>query len=150
MFYRLNVFTVELPPLRERGSDILVLAEHFLHQSQPTKPKKLSTSAAKALLEHSWPGNVRELENLMRNLSLTVRGLVIDRSDLVLGHPPAAPDSMDDLLQLDYHSAVARLEKALLQRALQAAGGNRTEAARRLGINRQLLYSKLVEHSLDH
>src|SRR6266404_9939301 len=53
LFYRLNVFRVELPPLRERGSDILVLAEHFLHQSQPTKPKELSTSAAKALLEHS-------------------------------------------------------------------------------------------------
>ncbi len=147
LFYRLNVFRIALPPLRERGSDVLALAEHFLHQSQT--PKKLSTSAAKALLEHPWPGNVRELENLMRNLSLTVRRLVIDRNDLQFAHAASAADSMEDLLQLDYHSAISRLEKALLQRALQAAGGNRTEAARRLGINRQLLYCKLKEHGLD-
>jgi DNA-binding NtrC family response regulator len=149
LFYRLNVFTIALPALRERGSDILVLAEHFLRQAQPSQPKKLSTSAAKALLEHSWPGNVRELENLMRNLSLTVRGLVIDQSELEFGNASSGLDSMGDLLQLDYHTAIARLEKSLLQRALRAAGGNRTEAARRLGINRQLLYSKLEEHGLD-
>ena len=86
----------------------------------------------------------------MRNLSLTVPGVVIDRSDLQFGPVAASADSMEDLLQLDYHLAISRLEKALLQRALQAAGGNRTEAARRLGINRQLLYSKLEEHGLDH
>jgi DNA-binding NtrC family response regulator len=148
LFYRVNVFMIALPPLRERGSDVLVLAEHFLQQSQ--NPKRLSTATAKALLEHPWPGNVRELESLMRNLSLSVRGQVIGRDDLQFGQMPAAVDSMGELLQLDYHTAISRLEKTLLQRALQSAGGNRTEAARRLGINRQLLYSKLEEHGLDH
>jgi DNA-binding NtrC family response regulator len=148
LFYRLNVFPIALPPLRARGSDILALAEHFLQQSQ--NPKRLSTAAAKILLEHPWPGNVRELENLMRSLILSVRGPVISRNDLQLSQAPAFAESIEELLQLDFHSAVARLEKTLLQRALQASGGNRTEAARRLGINRQLLYSKLEEHGLDH
>lgn len=148
LFYRLNVFSIALPPLRERGSDVLALAEHFLQQSQ--NPKRLSTAAAKTLLEYPWPGNVRELENLMRNLTLSVRGPVIGQDDLQLSQTLAFAESMEELLQLDYHSAIARLEKTLIQRALQASGGNRTEAARRLGINRQLLYSKLEEHGLDH
>jgi two-component system NtrC family response regulator len=148
LFYRLNVFTIALPPLRERGSDVLALAEHFLQQSPNSK--RLTTPAAKALLEQPWPGNVRELENLMRNLSLTVRGQVIGLEDLKLGQTPPAADSLEELLQLDFHAAISRLEKTLLQRALQATGGNRTEAARRLGINRQLLYSKLEEHGLDY
>ena len=142
------MFPIALPPLRERGSDVLALAEHFLQQSQ--NPKRLSTGAAKILLEYPWPGNVRELENLMRNLILSVRGPVIGQDDLQLSQTPAFAESMEELLQLDYHSAIARLEKKLIQRALQASGGNRTEAARRLGINRQLLYSKLEEHGLDH
>ena len=148
LFYRLNVFPIALPPLRERGSDVLALAEHFLQRSP--NPKRLSTAAAKILLDHLWPGNVRELENLMRSLTMSVRGPVIGRDDLQLSHAPVFTESMEELLQLDFHSAVARLEKTLLQRALQASGGNRTEAARRLGINRQLLYSKLEEHGLDH
>jgi len=148
LFYRVNVFPIALPPLRERGSDVLALAEYFLQQSQ--NPKRLSTVAAKTLLEYPWPGNVRELENLMRNLTLSVRGPVIGQDDLQLSQTPVFAESMEELLQLDYHSAIARLEKTLLQRALQASGGNRTEAARRLGINRQLLYSKLEEHGLDH
>jgi two-component system NtrC family response regulator len=148
LYYRLNVFPIALPPLRERGSDVLALAEHFLQQSQ--NPKRLSTVAAKTLLEYPWPGNVRELENLMRNLTLSVRGPVIGQDDLQLSQTSTFAESMEELLQLDYHSAIARLEKKLIQRALQASGGNRTEAARRLGINRQLLYSKLEEHGLDH
>ena len=148
LYYRLNVFPIALPPLRERGSDVLALAEHFLQQSQ--NPKRLSTVAAKTLLEYPWPGNVRELENLMRNLTLSVRGPVIGQDDLQSSQTSTFAESMEELLQLDYHSAIARLEKKLIQRALQASGGNRTEAARRLGINRQLLYSKLEEHGLDH
>ena len=148
LFYRLNGFSIALPPLRERGSDILVLAEHFLHRTTLASPKRLSATAAKALLEYPWPGNVRELENIMRKLNMEVRGAVIDVRDLGLGQPQLPPDSLEDLLSLDYSAAIARLEKLLLQRALDACEGNRAEAARRLGINRQLLYTKIREHGL--
>jgi DNA-binding NtrC family response regulator len=152
LFYRLNVLAISLPPLRERGADILVLAEHFLHGAAPDSPKKLSSAAAKALLEHSWPGNVRELENSMRKLSLTVRTPVIDRGDLqfdvdLIG--AGANEQEPDLLDLEFYPAIAKLEKTLLQRALAQSAGNRAETARRLGINRQLLYAKLKEHGLD-
>ena len=151
LFYRLNVLAIALPPLRERGADILVLAENFLHRAAPDSPKRLSSAAAKALLEHPWPGNVRELENLMRKLSLTVHTPVIDRGDLqfdvdLIG---GTNESDRDLFDLEFFPAIAKLEKTLLQRALAQSAGNRTEAARRLGINRQLLYAKLKEHGLD-
>jgi two-component system NtrC family response regulator len=148
LFYRLNVLRIELPPLRERGSDILLLAEHFLRRALPDAPRKLSATAAKALLEHAWPGNVRELENLMRSLSLTVRGAVIDRHDLRFENAVVLGGAMNELLTLDLPTATARLEKILLQKALCEAGGNRAEAARRLGIRRQFLYAKLKEHGL--
>jgi transcriptional regulator with PAS, ATPase and Fis domain len=148
LFYRLDVLRIELPPLRERGSDILLLAEHFLRRALPDAPKKLSASAAKALLEHGWPGNVRELENLMRSLSLTVRGALIDRHDLRFETTAAPETAMNELLTFDLPTATARLEKMLLQKALRDTGGNRAEAARRLGIRRQFLYSKLKEHGL--
>ena len=149
LFYRLNVLRIELPPLRERGPDILLLAEHFLRKAAPQAPKKLSAAAAQAMLEYAWPGNVRELENLMRSLSLTVRGPVIERDDLHFESETTAGDSIHDLLQLDLPAATARLEKLLLRKALRQSGGNRAEAARRLGIRRQLLYSKLKEYGMN-
>ncbi len=153
LFYRLNVVCVSLPPLRERGADILVLAEHFLRQLAPAgqTAKRLAPAASQALLSHSWPGNVRELRNTMQHATVTVRGLVIDRGDLLLGAAsvPGATDTLDALLGLPWNEAIARLEKALLTRALRLADGNRTEAARRLEIHRQLLYAKLKEHGLS-
>ena len=153
LFYRLHVVGITLPPLRERGADILVLAEHFLRQLAPAgqAAKRLSPAASQALLAHVWPGNVRELRNLMQNATVTVRGPVIDHADLPLAPPAAggAADTLDALLALPWNEAIARLEKALLARALRAAGGNRTEAARRLEMHRQLLYAKLKEHGLN-
>jgi DNA-binding NtrC family response regulator len=148
LFFRLNVLNIRLPALRERGSDILLLAEHFLRQS--TSPlKSLSAGAAKLLLEHSWPGNVRELENVMRSSSLAVRGAVIDARDLQMAVTVSrAETQIDDLLELDFHSAVSGFEKLLLEKALKKAHGNRAEAARLLNIHRQLLYAKLKEHGM--
>jgi len=154
LYYRLNIVCVTLPPLRERGADILVLAEHFLRQLTPVgqAPKRLSPAAAQALLAHPWPGNVRELRNTMQHITVTVRSVVIDRADLPLSAsagPGGQPETLDALLTLPWTEAIARLEKTLLERALRAAAGNRAEAARRLGIHRQLLYAKLKEHGLS-
>jgi DNA-binding NtrC family response regulator len=151
LFYRLNVVSIMLPPLRERRADIVPLAEHFLQLSAGEKtPKRLSTLAAARLLHHSWPGNVRELKNVIERANVMVRSDTIDDADLDLEVPsrviePTLPDEWGDG---DLPSAVANLEKEMIARALQECGGNRTEAARRLKINRQLLYSKMQRYGL--
>jgi DNA-binding NtrC family response regulator len=149
LYFRLNVLNIRLPPLRERGKDILLLAQLFLERST-SPPKSLGASAAKLLSEHSWPGNVRELENIIRSSSLAVRGGVIDASDLqmaVTDRPSGT--QIEELLELDFHSAVSRFEKLLLIKTLRKTNGNRAEAARLLNMHRQLLYAKLKEHGIS-
>ncbi len=148
LFYRLGVVPVALPPLRERLADLLPLAEHFLALASPGEPaKRLSPDAAALLLAHAWPGNVRELRNAMERVAAMVRQPVIDASGLGFLAPNQAPPGTD-WLGGDLPAAVARLEAEMIRRALKACGGNRTDAARRLGINRQLLYEKLRRHGL--
>ncbi|MCC5065742.1 sigma-54-dependent transcriptional regulator [Xanthomonas campestris] len=151
--YRLNVVPIELPPLRERGDDILLLATHFL-QSAGGAARALSPDAQRRVLDHPWPGNVRELRNVMQRCALLVRGHTIAAGDLdeALGEPlpgdplqPAdAPTGKQSLPE-----AVAQLEKRMIQAALTQAQGNRAEAARQLGIHRQLLYRKLDDYGLQ-
>ncbi len=149
LYYRLNVFPFSLPPLRDRGSDVLVLSEAFLRQSQPETAKRLSSDAVKILLEYKWPGNVRELQSLMYHLSVSVRSAVIQAADLNLISEKMSLDTLKETSDgTDYHSAMAGLEKKLLLKALQEANGSRAEASRILGINRQLLYAKLKTHGL--
>jgi two-component system NtrC family response regulator len=149
LYFRLNALSIQLPALRERGSDILLLAEYFLRQST-SPPKSLSAAASKLLLEHSWPGNVRELENVIRSSSLAVRGTVIDANDLQMAVAENRRETpIDNLLELDFHSAVSGFEKLILEKALKKANGNRAEAARLLNIHRQLLYAKLKEYGMS-
>ena len=149
LFYRLGVVPVALPPLRERLADLLPLAEHFLALASAEEPaKRLSADASALLLSHSWPGNVRELRNAMERVAAMVRQPVIQASELDFLRPAqAAPDA--DWLAGELPAAVARVEEAMIRRALQACGGNRSDAARRLGINRQLLYEKLRRYGLN-
>jgi DNA-binding NtrC family response regulator len=149
LYFRLNVLNIRLPPLRERGKDILLLAQLFLERST-SPPKSLGASAAKLLSEHSWPGNVRELENIIRSSSLAVRGEVIDASDLQMTMTDRSSETqIEELLELDFHSAVSRFEKLLLIKTLRKTHGNRAEAARLLNMHRQLLYTKLKEHGIS-
>ena len=144
LFYRLGVVPLTLPPLRERLADIVPLAEHFLAlAARDGPPRRLSAGAAAALLRHPWPGNVRELQNVMHRLTALVRRPVIAADDLGFLDARHADAGAPDWLAGTLEEAVARLEKAMIRRALDAAGGNRSEAARRLGIHRQLLHAKL-------
>jgi DNA-binding NtrC family response regulator len=148
LYYRLAVVPLVLPPLRERLADIVPLAEHFLSPSG----KRLSGRAASRLLAYEWPGNVRELRNVVERAAMLVRGGVIAAGDLDL--PAAKPDRrteagvLQDWLSGDLPGAVARLERAMIGAALREADGNRARAARRLGIQRQLLYAKMERYGL--
>lgn len=148
LYYRLNVLPILLPPLRERGSDILALAETFLQQACPATPKQLMNSASKLLLDYNWPGNVRELKNLMYHLTVVVRSPFIDVGDLSIISQSKSVPELSEHQTMDYYTTMASVEKRLLERALEAAHGSRAEAARLLGINRQLLYAKLKTHGL--
>jgi DNA-binding NtrC family response regulator len=145
LYWRLGVVPVHLPPLRERLADILPLAEHFLARSG--RPLRLTPEAAARLLSHRWPGNVRELRNAMERVAALARSPVIAAADL--GFLGAMAPAESDWLAGDLPTAVARLETAMIRRALDAAGGNRAEAARRLNIHRQLLYEKLRRYGLE-
>ncbi|HUP92629.1 MAG TPA: sigma-54 dependent transcriptional regulator [Solimonas sp.] len=152
LWFRLNVLNIALPPLRERTEDVVPLAEHFLRMANPLQPKTLSLDATRRLLAHSWPGNVRELKNAMERTSVVVRGPTIDAGDLdfLAGSSAAAgAASLESLLGSGLEEAVSQLEKLMIERALVECGNNRAAAARRLGINRQFLYTKLKRYGID-
>jgi two-component system NtrC family response regulator len=146
LYWRLGVVPLHLPPLRERLADIVTLAEYFLSQTSP--PRRLSAEAAALLLAHAWPGNVRELRNAMERAAALARHPVLGTADLAfLAATPTVP--AEDWLAGELPAAIARLEVAMIRRALTDSSGNRAEAARRLGIHRQLLYEKLRRYAAE-
>jgi DNA-binding NtrC family response regulator len=154
LMHRLDGLAIRLPPLRERLADIIPLAEHFLRlAAAPAAPRALSAPAAQALLRHAWPGNVRELRNVIERCQALVRHAVIGAGDLDLADAAAVADAPRDLpadwLASALPAATERLERALIVHAVATARGNRAEAARRLGIHRQLLYRKLAQYGIE-
>jgi DNA-binding NtrC family response regulator len=148
LFYRLHVVPIHLPPLRGRLADIVPLAEYFLARTGQTK--HLSADAAARLIRHGWPGNVRELKNAIDRAAVLVRSDLITSADFgFLEQMHATGADGFDWPDEDLPTAVARLEEMLIRRALERSAGNRTEAARLLNINRQLLYSKLRRYGLE-
>src|SRR5579863_1039529 len=156
LYYRLNVVRISLPPLRERRSDIVLLAEHFLrYYSEKNRLPTVGFSDEAILLlqNYFYPGNVRELENMVERAVLMARGRV-----LMPEHFPARTESYGDpnsrpleidLLSMPFHKAVGKLEKHLIEKAIRESGGNKSEAANRLQINRRLLYNKIAEHKIQ-
>lgn len=148
LLFRLNVIPLHMP-LRERVADILPLAEHFLAAASKNVARKhLSADAQRLLATFAWPGNVRELANAIERASALGAGQVLTRDDFAFLTATAPRNNADDaipqaLLELPLPQAVAQLERALIVHALSASGGNRAEAARRLGISRQSLYTRM-------
>jgi DNA-binding NtrC family response regulator len=148
LYYRLHVVPIHLPPLSARISDIVPLAEYFL--SRAGSPKRLSADAAAHLIRYAWPGNVRELKNAMERVAVMVRGEYIHATDLAfLEGERAGASPVFDWPDEDLPSALARLEEMLIRRALIHSNNNRTDAARRLNVNRQLLYAKLKRYGIE-
>jgi DNA-binding NtrC family response regulator len=150
LYYRLNVVPIAIPALRERPSDVEPLAEHFLAfaASSARANKQLSHGAIDKLCRYDWPGNVRELRNVIERACVLTRNNIIDAIDIDISGGQEQSPAGDPLLDADLPSAVAKLEEAMIRKALEACGGNRTEAARRLNINRQLLYTKMQRYGL--
>jgi two-component system NtrC family response regulator len=150
--FRLDVLRLHLPPLRDRLADVLPLAQHFLRLAAPGK--QFSRAAAQRLMGHDWPGNVRELRNVMERAAAASRSDVLGPDDIDLGGtseaaPLETPGLSDAWSGMTLPEAVAKLERQLIADALHRSGGNRAEAARLLGIRRQLLYAKLVALGLE-
>jgi DNA-binding NtrC family response regulator len=155
LLYRLNVVRISVPPLRERRSDIVLLAEHFLRiysEKNEFPAVGFSDDAVLILQKCSYPGNVRELENMVERAVLMARGRVLIPAHFSSnGGDSLAGDSTaggGDLVSLPFYKALAELERQLIERALRDAEGNKTEAANRLQINRRLLYDKIQEHKI--
>jgi DNA-binding NtrC family response regulator len=147
LFYRINVLDIALPPLRERRADIPLLASQILGAKNGPR-LALSEAARDCLLHYDWPGNVRELKNALERAAIVAAGGLITPADIRLHgdltRPPEANGEDEDLPR-----SLARLERRMIETALRRSRGNRTEAARRLGIQRQLLYTKMKEYRID-
>lgn len=147
LYYRLNVFPIELPPLRARREDIVPLAESLLADVAARLHRKacrFTPEALESLLNHPWPGNVRELENaIQRGLILASDG-VIDREHLPLEmHQAPGKGCIAAFEQLGPDASLADVERAWIRHMLERTGGNKAEAARRLGVDVTTLYRKL-------
>jgi two-component system response regulator HydG len=140
LFYRINVISISIPPLRERGKDILILARHFAEKfsNEYNKPScQFSESALRVLQSYYWPGNVRELENLIQSLVIMKDGVVIDTPDL----PALMRFSV--MKENGFKRTLAQVEREYIDNVLSMVKGNKTEAARILGITRKTLREKL-------
>jgi len=150
LFYRLNVFPITLPPLRDRPEDIPLLAEAFLQQSATTNRqmvRALSPSALELLQRYAWPGNVRELRNVLERAVLLAQGEIIESShlpDSLRGSQKASDPS--STLTLPLGITVDEAEKTLILKSLELAGNNKTRAAGILGISVKTLHNKLVRY----
>ncbi|HLK11237.1 MAG TPA: sigma 54-interacting transcriptional regulator [Candidatus Binatia bacterium] len=153
LYFRLKVASVHVPALAERVDDVPLLAQHFLARFAEKHGRpglELSSRAVTALVGRAWPGNIRELANAIEHAVVLAAGPLVEAADLGLDPGPAADDATDG--DLAYRrvvpAAVDSAERAVIQRALVAAGQNRTRAARLLGIGRRTLLYKLKRYGL--
>jgi transcriptional regulator with GAF, ATPase, and Fis domain len=146
LFFRLNVVSLELPPLRDRGNDVLLLADHFLDtfcRNMGRNRPQFTTAAKKKMLEHAWPGNIRELRNLMERLAYLTSGDRIEAEDLAF----IDAGSSGDALHFDFNATLAEathdFQQKYIKQTIDKVGGNMSKAAKRLGLHRSNLYRKM-------
>jgi len=150
LYYRLNVFPIHIPPLRDRRSDIMLLADYFTEKYSRTagkQIKRISTPAIELLMSYHWPGNVRELENCIE------RAVLLSEDGVIHGHhlPPSlqSAESTDTNLHETLETAVAKLEKELILDALKSSRGNMAKAARTLGITERKMGLRIARYSIN-
>ncbi|HUT90085.1 MAG TPA: sigma-54-dependent Fis family transcriptional regulator [Thermoguttaceae bacterium] len=146
LYFRLNVVTLELPPLRERTGDILLLAGHFLEDFSKKARRRvpeISADARRGLETHPWPGNVRELRNLMERLAYLSTEDRIEVEDLAFILSPRGSSPLFTTFDQALAQATQQFQVAYIKQAIERAGGNMTEAASQLGLHRSNLYRKM-------
>ncbi|MEM9112403.1 MAG: sigma-54 dependent transcriptional regulator [Myxococcota bacterium] len=158
LYYRLAVFQVEVPPLRDRSSDIPLLAERFVRDFTTEAPKRISDAALRALAEYEWPGNVRELQNAIQRASVMATGDLIRLEDLPADVAQAmgadsGQSTIDSVSATGVtpergESRMEALERQAIVNAMEDTGGNISEVVRLLGIGRTTLYRKLKKYGL--
>jgi DNA-binding NtrC family response regulator len=154
LYYRINAFVIVLPPLRERRSDIVPLAEHFreTYSARNKVPAAGFSEEALVTLQHyHYPGNVRELEHIVERALLKARGRLILAEHLQLERTSLSNNAylVDALTKLPLHDSIAEWERFRIVQALKDSAGNKAEAARRLGVHRRLLYEKIKKLDLE-
>jgi DNA-binding NtrC family response regulator len=149
LYYRLNVFAIHVPPLRERIEDVPLLVEHFL-KLNPRSATMIAPDALRALLQYHWPGNVRELANVIERAKILAEGSTINLVDLPanITHPSLDGFELKGQTAPAAKESLANLERRHIERALQIEAGNKARAARTLGISRRRLYRLLEKHAL--
>ena len=151
LFFRLNVVTIEMPPLRDRGDDIILLAEHFITEfckKARREVLKFSAATKKKLLQHLWPGNVRELRNMMERLAYLSSGDTVDPDDLAFVDSTRSDDSIVPM-DLSLTEATRQFQCDYIQRHIDRSGGNMTDTASRLGLHRSNLYRKMRQLGMN-
>lgn len=152
LYYRINVFTIILPPLRERGADALLLADYFVRKHSKLHAKeirRISTPAIDMMSTYHWPGNVRELENVIERAVIVASGDTIEGHDL----PPTLQikDIADKgVIKGTFEQMVAAYEKELITDALKDAGGNQSIAAKVLGTTKRIIQYKITKYDIDY
>jgi two-component system response regulator AtoC len=151
LYFRLNVVTVHIPPLRERRADVPMLVHYFLNRYTPTKPLQVTAAAMKSLLQYDWPGNVRELENCIARAVTLGDQETIDVQDLppaIRSEPPASSEmTPQDAASLST-TALAEMERMTILRVFEQAHGDKALAGKMLGISRATLYRKLKRYNI--
>jgi transcriptional regulator with PAS, ATPase and Fis domain len=151
LYYRLNVFSIHLPALRERQDDIPLLAQNFIEEfnrKHQTAIEGITEEASELLKAYPWPGNVRELRNIIERAVVLSKSAWIDEAAL----PPylRGQGSPDKKLVLEVgHTTMADAERELIIRTLKSAGNNKAEAARQLGVDVKTIYNKLKAYSIE-
>ncbi len=146
LYFRLHVVSVELPPLRDRGDDVILLAEHFLQQfcrQAGRRTPKFTAAARKRLISHPWPGNVRELRNLMERLAYLSAGEKIEAEDLAFILSPTPGGTLHVAAGLLLNEATDQFQIEYIRQAIERARGNVSLAAKNLGVHRSNLYRKM-------
>ncbi|MFO0788351.1 MAG: sigma-54-dependent Fis family transcriptional regulator [Pirellulales bacterium] len=152
LYFRLNVVSLELPPLRERGDDVMLLAEHFLRQfckKAGRRPPKFSAAARKRLEIHTWPGNVRELRNLMERLAYLSSGERIEAEELAFILSPAVGGASLIAAGRELNEATHEFQRKYIEQAIEQARGNVSQTAASLGVHRSNLYRKMRQLGME-
>ena len=150
LYYRLNVISIHIPPLRQRKTDIPLLADHFIEKYSKATGKsirRISTPAIDMLMAYHWPGNVRELENCIE------RAVLLSNDDVIHGHylPPTlqTAEASGTVHKGSLQEALDNLERELILDALKSARGNKAKAAKALGLTERIMGLRVQKHGID-